>query len=143
MAQRLAHRYGFTVVHSARTPDGTDLIARYQEILASPGRLVLDRCFVSELVYGPLRHGYSRITLDQAGALAETVAARDGPLIHLTGAPAAIYARLLARDGDTTTSVSEIEELVAAYERVFAALAVLLPDRVHTLDTTSQANRPR
>jgi MoxR-like ATPase len=57
LAQQLARDLGFTIVHSARTPDGVDLAERYQQILSRLERLVLDRSFVSELVYGALRHG--------------------------------------------------------------------------------------
>ncbi len=62
LAQQLASDHGFTIVHSGRTPDGVDLAERYRQILSQPGRLALDRSFVSELVYGPLRHGGSRLT---------------------------------------------------------------------------------
>ncbi|MFF1342085.1 hypothetical protein ACFVYT_30055 [Streptomyces sp. NPDC058290] len=55
LAALFAARHGFTVIHSPRTPD---LTARY---LAQGGRLILDRSFISELVYGPLLRGASRI----------------------------------------------------------------------------------
>lgn len=142
LAHQLATRYGFTVVHSTRTADGIDLIARYQQILAAPGLLVLDRCFVSELVYGPLRHGRSRLTVDEATRLTETIAARDGALIHLTGTPATIHARLQARDGGNAASASEVATLVTSYESVFAAIADRLPRHVHRIDTTNLAAGP-
>jgi thymidylate kinase len=142
LAHQLSTVHGFTVIHSARTPDGIDLTTRYRNLLATPGRLVLDRCFVSELVYGPLRQGRSRITLGQAIELTEVVAAQDGVLVHLTGRPSAIHARLLARDGDTAASASEVEALVTAYERVFAAITARLPSRVIRLDTADWSPGP-
>ncbi|MGH3569147.1 MAG: hypothetical protein ACRDRH_24610 [Pseudonocardia sp.] len=142
LAQRLSTAHRFTAVHSARTPDGTDLLVHYRGILARPGRLVLDRCFVSELVYGPLRHRRSRITLTQAVELAETVVARDGTLIHLTGTPSAIYARLRARDDDTAATPTEVAELVTAYEHVFAAITAQLPGHVLRIDTTTLPSMP-
>lgn len=87
LALQLAQRHGFQLVHATRTPDGVDLAERYRTILARPGRLVLDRCFVSELVYGPLLHGHSRLTLDQAIDLTTIVADRRGIMVHLTGSP--------------------------------------------------------
>lgn len=141
LARHLADLHGFTVVHSARTPDHVDLTARYRQILAAPGRIFLDRCFVSELVYGPLRHGRSRITLDDAVSLAAAVVARDGALVHLTGLPTALHARLLARDGDTAAGLAEVEELVAAYERVFTVIAASVP--VIRLDTAGGQPGPQ
>jgi hypothetical protein len=78
---------------------------------------VLDRSFVSELVYGPLERGYSRLSFEQAAHLATITAQRGGLLVHLTGHPDQIAARLLARDGHAPT-VSRISTLTAARRRV-------------------------
>ena len=58
LAAALAARHGHAIVHATRSPEGTDLFAKYHAILARPGPLVLDRSFVSELVYGPLDRGH-------------------------------------------------------------------------------------
>ncbi len=126
VAAALASAYGYTTVHSGRTPDGMDLAGRYHEILGRPGILVLDRCFISELVYGPLRHGRSRISTAEAASLATAIAERDGVLVHLTGRPEEIVARLQTRDGQSP-SLREIRELLEAYANVFAALAGVVP----------------
>jgi broad-specificity NMP kinase len=127
LARELARDFGFTIVHSARTPDGINLAERYQRILSQPGRLALDRSFVSELVYGPLRHGGSRLTDTDACDLAALVASREGVLMHLTAPASVIRARLLARDGPAAASPADIEFLIAAYERVVTTLAPYLP----------------
>ncbi|MGI5232529.1 hypothetical protein [Actinoallomurus sp. CA-142502] len=125
-AVALATDHGYTMVHAARTPEGTDLAERYRTILARPGRLVLDRSFVSELVYGPLRHGRSRLNRTQAAKLAAIVTARNGVFVHLTGTPEQIAARLTARDGHAP-SLMEIGALIAGYSEVFAWLATCAP----------------
>jgi broad-specificity NMP kinase len=127
LAQRLALDFGFTIVHSARTPDGVNLAERYRQISSRPGRLTLDRSFVSELVYGPLHHGGSRLTDADACDLAALVARREGVLVHLTAPALVIRARLLVRDGPTAASLADIESLITAYERVVTTLAPYLP----------------
>ncbi|WP_245689349.1 ATP-binding protein [Streptomyces chattanoogensis] len=57
LGERLSTDYGFAVVHSPKTPDHLDLASRDRSILAGAGRILLDRCFISELVYGPLHRG--------------------------------------------------------------------------------------
>lgn len=138
LAQRLSAHHGFTVVHSPRTPDHLDLAGRYRTILAQEGRLLFDRCFLSELVYGPLHRGRTRITWSEAIDLAETVIARDGLLIHLTAPPALVHQRLLDRDGEAI-SLDDVTALTTAYRRVFATLADYAP--VLTIDT-STLDRP-
>ncbi|MDH6574725.1 hypothetical protein [Kitasatospora sp. MAP5-34] len=134
LAERLSTYHGFTVVHSPRTPDHLDLASRYRTLLAEPGRILFDRCFLSELVYGPLHRGRSRITWSQAIDLAESVIARSGLLVHLTAPPAVVHQRLLARDGEAI-GVEEVSALITAYDRVFATLAEYTD--VLTLDTTT------
>jgi ABC-type branched-subunit amino acid transport system ATPase component len=38
LATTLAARHDYSVIHSGRTPDDVDLLARYRSILAIPGR---------------------------------------------------------------------------------------------------------
>ena len=121
IAATMVSAYGYAPAHSGRTPDGVDLVGRYRAILARPGKLVLDRSFVSELVYGPLRHGRSRISIAEAVGLSSVVAARDGVLVHLTGQPEEIAARLRARDGHSLP-LKGIRELLDAYVNAFNAL---------------------
>ncbi|MGH3764052.1 MAG: hypothetical protein ACRDTX_02675 [Pseudonocardiaceae bacterium] len=127
LAHQLARDLGFTIVHSVRSPDGVNLAERYQRILSRPERLALDRSFVSELVYGPLRHGCSRLTDADAYDLAALVARRDGVLAHLTAPASVIRARLLERDGPAAASLADIASLITAYERVVTTLAPYLP----------------
>ncbi|MDQ3275378.1 MAG: hypothetical protein M3Q39_10210 [Actinomycetota bacterium] len=126
LAERLARDHEFAIVHSGRTPDGVDLAERYRQILIRPGRLALDRSFVSELVYGPLRHGGSRLADADVGDLATAVARRDGVLVHLTAPASILRARLLVRDG-AAASLADIESLLTAYEHVVTAIAAYLP----------------
>jgi len=127
LAEYLQAQHGFTVIHSSRTPDHVDLAARYRQILATAGRLVLDRCFVSELVYGPLRYGRSRLSWNDAVELSATLAARGGAFVHLTGTPAAIQRRLLDRRDTELPALGDISDLVTAYQRIFESLAAHAP----------------
>jgi thymidylate kinase len=122
LAVALATGYGYTMVHATRTPDGVDVAERYRTILAWPGPLVLDRSFISELVYGPMRHGRSRLSLDDVGDLVRIVTGRGGIFMHLTGPPELIAARLRARDGHAP-ELSELRALITAYTTVFEWLA--------------------
>ncbi|MEU3183037.1 hypothetical protein ABZ707_02305 [Streptomyces sp. NPDC006923] len=133
IATHLARTHDFNTVHSLRTPDHLDLAGRYRDLLQQPGRLILDRCFISELVYGPLRRGRSRLTWAQAFDLAEAVAARDGVFLHLTAPPTVIRARLLERDG-TAEDLSELTAIVSAYHRTFETITSYAP--VLTIDTS-------
>jgi len=133
LAAHFTQSHGFASVHSVRTPDHLDLAGRYRDLLQQPGRLVLDRCFISELVYGPLRRGRSRLTWTQALDLAESVASRDGVFLHLTAPPSVIHARLIQRDG-TAEDLTELTAIVSSYHRAFGTISSYAP--VLTFDTS-------
>jgi predicted ATPase len=132
LAADLEERHGYVVLHSDRPPDD-DMAARYRSILERPGKIALDRSFISELVYGPLRHGGSRLSAPDAADLAFRVADRGGVLVHLTGSPDKLAARLRARDG-YAPPVARLREIIGAYRSIFSALADAAP--VITADTT-------
>jgi predicted ATPase len=140
LATALAANHGFSVVHSGRTPDGTDLAERYRAILATPGKIVLDRSFISELVYGPLLHQRSRVTLPDAANLTRRVAARGGVLAHLTGNPVIIAARLTARDTDAP-AIGQVRAITDACHSAFRMLEGTAP--IITADTTTADRTPR
>lgn len=114
----LAH-YGFEVRHMPPFLHHLDPALPYRELLAGPGRLAVDGNLVAELVYGPLRRGRSRVTWIQALDLAETVAERDGAMLHLTTTSGHAHS-------------AEVVEAATAYARVFRTLAQHVP--VVTLD---------
>jgi predicted kinase len=139
LAAALARRHGYTVVHSERPAEQKDLAGHYRSALDLPGKVAHDRGFVSELVYGPLREGRSRLTGPQAAELAFALADRGGLLVHLTGHPEALAARLRARDG-YAPALDRIGALVRAYRDVFGALAGAAP--IVTADTTAAVCAP-
>ena len=137
LANLLAARHGFTVVHSPRTPSQVDLAGRYRDLISGDGPLVMDRCFISELVYGPIHRGLSRLSLEDAFDLAEAVTAHHGVMVHMTAPAQVIQDRLVERDGPPTTPIEEITELIDAYRRVFDAVAAHA--RVVSIDTAEVA----
>lgn len=134
IARALAERHGYDVIHSDRPPDAVDLAGRYREVLARPGKLALDRSFISELVYGPFKFGQSRLSAPDAAELAFRVADRAGVLVHLTGSPDVIAARLRARDG-YAPPLERTKKVIESYRKVFDALAGAAP--TITSDTTA------
>jgi thymidylate kinase len=133
LAGRLAGEHGYAIVHRGRPPDGRALFDRYAADVATPGKVVLDRCFISELVYGMPCGGASRLSALEAAELALRVADRGGVFVHLTGSAETIAARLAARDG-FAPPLERIRARLEAYRAVFDGLADAAPIITVTAD---------
>ncbi|NBM15981.1 hypothetical protein [Streptomyces sp. GC420] len=143
-------RHGFVIRRSPGKLHHVDPTQPYRELLAGPGRIAVDGSLIRELVYGPLLRGRSRVTWIQALDFAETVAERDGAIIHLTAAPRSGGEAAAAGGtaGDTAgkecrAAAGETPEAAAAsaYERAFRTLAQHVP--VVTVDVTGHSHRIR
>ena len=136
IAAHLADEYGYQVIRCGRAEnDCPDLAERYRTVLGQPGKLTLDRCFISELVYGLLRDGRSRLSPLQAAELAFALADRGGVLVHLTAHPKALAWRLRQRDG-YAPPLDRITAILRAYRTVFDGLDGAAP--IVTTDTTRE-----
>lgn len=135
LANALAHRRSVTVTHSPITPDGINLVDWYQDILSRPAPLVLDRCFISECVYGPLYRSRARLNRDEVTALVHYATARNGVFVHVTAEPSVLHRRLVARDDSLTPSVDQLARIVRGYTEVFSMLEPIA--RCLQIDTTS------
>jgi thymidylate kinase len=122
LAQAIARIDGAEVRHSPVTPPSIDLLTWYHGILSQPGPLILDRCFLSEAVYGPLYRGRSRLTAADVTQLTRHVIERNGVFVHVTADPVVLHRRLLARAETETLTIAELTRIVLAYENAFEQL---------------------
>ncbi|MGP4005814.1 hypothetical protein [Streptomyces sp. 4N124] len=121
--------HGFPIQHLPDRLHHVDPTRPYRELLAAPGRVALDGSIIHELVYGPLRRGHSRVTWIQALDFAESVAERDGALIHLT-----------ASAGFPRLAPTDFTEVADAYARAMRTLAQHVP--VVSLDAADLTHPP-
>ncbi|GAA3762076.1 hypothetical protein [Salinactinospora qingdaonensis] len=122
LARRIAHMHGHRILHSGVSPEGTDLVIHYTHAIQALEHSVMDRSFISELVYGPLFRGHTRISTDDAINLCHQLVKRGGLLVHLTAPPHTIAARLHNRDG-THPKTEHLQAIVHAYQAVFSTFA--------------------
>lgn len=139
-ARAAAERLGATLLHATLTPPGADLYTTYRALLDQPGILVFDRCYLSELVYGPLYRGHSRLTYQQTAALTRNVTERHGIFVHVTAPPEHIHRRLATRAEPNPPDLNEITEICARYDDLFRVIATLAA--VTRIDTNHPNENP-
>lgn len=125
LAESTARHINAALIHSVLTPPGNDLLAAYSCLLDCDGRLVFDRCFLSELVYGPLYRGGSRLTYQQMATLVRKVVDRNGIFVHVTAPAAEIRRRVAARGEQHVPQLGEIELICERYDDLFRAVGTM------------------
>lgn len=125
LAQAIATLRHAPIRHSAITSPDVDLLTCYRAVLSRPGPLVLDRCFLSESVYGPLYRGRSRLTAAEVTQLIQQVTDRNGVFVHVTADPQVLHRRLLRRGEAAAPDVAELTRIVRAYDRAFDDLGTV------------------
>lgn len=98
---------------------------KYERILSKDygDNIVLDRSFVSEMVYGPLRRGYSRLSEQDFSELLQMLNKRGGRIVLLDAAPEIIYDRIQKRadTDDNDLDFNQIKSIRNLYKQILSS----------------------
>ena len=96
-----------------------DLMIKYMRILKEDtGSLVLDRSFISEMVYGPVLRGKSKIDLEEYTKLLMAYKQVDTSVIYLTASIETLIARRLSDISDYNTIMQYYDLLNKQYDSI-------------------------
>lgn len=117
LAKTLAARVGYDYYHAGISSE-KDLFHKYTKIIQSIQRpTIVDRFYPSELVYGPLIRGFSRLKFSQFQELNKLIKLRMGLYIHCFADIPTITARFKEQD-EKLLSISLIPEVLKQYQIV-------------------------
>lgn len=99
---------------------------KYERILTQDYEypVVLDRSFISEMVYGPINRGGSRLSDKEFKELLGLIQKRGGRVVYLSALPEVIYKRVLSRNDDDkkVLNLDKIKQICVQYDRVMQAI---------------------
>ena len=125
LAKKLAKLLKFQIVHMSYPKTEEEKQNMFQQYLAliatSDGQnIILDRCWYSEMVYGPVKRDKSYISLAQMSDLEHCVVNNGGGfIIYCSGNAKTLYERSKERGEDYITSLSELTNIVNLYDKMF------------------------
>lgn len=124
MAEMFA-KIGFRKLHGKYHPEIEDLYSFYNDVLEKNRnqRLVFDRSFISELVYGPILRKKSRLPTRQLKQLLGKLKNQQSLLVYLY----APLETLLERKKDKTIPVEYYPPLIKEYEKVLKVVETFIP----------------
>lgn len=122
-AEQLVHRFGGDVRWVGQPPVSTDLVSYYldpvQEAASRAGLTVFDRLHVSELVYGPIFRGASRLALHQAREIDKQLDVVGALKVHVDAADSLLLDRFRGPRGDEMVNDERrLIEVANAYRRL-------------------------
>jgi thymidylate kinase len=129
LAATLSRRHNMPIIHFDRprtVEEFDDMFDMYIDFLQSNDNVILDRCWYSERVYGPLLRGKEAITLNQQHMLEHLVIEKGGQVCYCYDNLKTITERINKR-GDDHIKLEHIPNLLIGYAMVMSQIDPGLP----------------
>lgn len=122
-AERLTSLFGGDVRWVGQPPASADLVAYYldpiRDAVSRPDLVVFDRLHISELVYGPIFRGTSRLSRSQAAEIERELDAVGVLKVHIDAPDSLLLERFRGpRGDDMVADERRLLEVAHAYRRL-------------------------
>jgi thymidylate kinase len=128
LATQLARQASAEIIHMSypTTPEEQEkMFDEYVKVLNKPRNMIFDRCWYSEMAYGPVMRDKSYITWPQMYALERMVARTGGMIIHCTDAPSKLWIRANKRGEDYVVSRNAFDKICYNFNEIMMAPHIL------------------
>lgn len=121
LASQIAKQTGYPVVHFSvpKTEEEKEqMVSMYKQAIKESKNIIFDRCWYSEMAYGPVMRKEHVISYPQMYELERMLAKRGSLIIYCTGSPEVLWRRATARGEDYVTDQQTFVEIFEAYEDI-------------------------
>lgn len=119
LAETLAKQTGYPVVHMSNPKteeEKANMLNEYLGIIESGRNVIFDRCWYSEMVYGPIMRGASVINYPSMYMLESKLAKRGAMIIYCTDKPKTLWRRATKRGEEYITDYNKFESICAGFD---------------------------
>jgi len=129
---------GFERYHFEYDVRNQDLMTKYLSVLSRTEgqKIALDRSFISELVYGPVLRGTSRLNTEQLKYLLQAYNVRGFQLVYLNASKETLLERRKHDQQDYAVITSHYDQLYEQYNSIIGVCSEHIP--THRYDTDQQ-----
>ena len=124
LAERISLMARVKIAHFSYPKNDEELaqmFIMYQDFIKGNSNVILDRCWYSDMCYGPVMREGSTITYPQMYSLERMAANKGAMIIYCTDSKAALWSRATQRGEDYVTSREKFNSICDAYEELFSA----------------------
>lgn len=130
LAEKIRRQTGYNLVHRVQPKseeDKTRMMDEYEQVIKSGKNCILDRCWYSEMVYGPVMRDASVITYPQMYQLEKHLASVGAIIIHCTAALNTLWKRCLSRGEDYIVDRGTYEKIYYGYYELMYEVPHIIP----------------
>lgn len=130
LANKLQEQTGYMLLHRSQPKTEEDkkrMMDEYMQVLKSGKNCIMDRCWYSEMVYGPVMRDASVISYPQMYALEKQLAQVGGLIIYCTGSLKTLWKRCQSRGEDYIVDAVKYAEIYRGYEDLMKSVPHLAP----------------
>jgi thymidylate kinase len=124
LANQISRQTGYPILHRTKPKDEAEkqrMMEEYLQIIRSGKNMIFDRCWYSEMAYGPVMRDKSYITFPQMYDLEQRLAKTGAIIIYCTGPAYVLWKRCQSRGEDYITSKGNFDAICKNFEEIFAS----------------------
>lgn len=122
LAEKLSAMTRIKIAHFSYPRDEEEkarMLIMYQDLLKSASNTIIDRCWYSDMAYGPVMRGAATITYPQMYELERMAANKGAMIIYCTDSKTALWTRATHRGEEYMTSREQFNQVCDNYEELF------------------------
>lgn len=130
LANKLQKQTGYMLLHRSQPKTEEEkarMMDEYMQVIKAGKNCIMDRCWYSEMVYGPVMRDASVIGYPQMYALEKQLARVGGLVIYCTGSLQTLWKRCLARGEDYVVDKDTYTNIYLGYQTIMEDVPHLIP----------------
>lgn len=129
LAEKLSRQTGYPVVHRSQPKteeEKKQMLASYLGAIETGKNIIFDRCWYSEMVYGPVMRDESVISYPEMYFIEEKLTKHGALIIYCTDKPKTLWRRATKRGEDYITDFDTFEQICLNFD-VLMSVPHLVP----------------
>ena len=121
LAEKISKQTKYPIRHRTKPANEEEkklMMAQYLQDIKAGKNFIFDRCWYSEMAYGPVMRDNSVITYPQMYELEEALAKVGAIIIYCTGPKTSLWTRAIKRGEDYITSREDFNAICDNYETI-------------------------
>lgn len=121
LAEKISKQTKYPIIHRSQPKSEEEkkrMMGEYLQLVRSNKNCILDRCWYSEMAYGPVMRDASVLSYPQMYELEEQLAKTGAIIIYATGPKAALWQRCQRRGEDYVTSRDNFNAICENFDAI-------------------------